>query len=220
MCCISHLKGTILMKKLRAYWLEIVFLIILVITIIASIGNFVKYVDVGKVRTLSRSEKTLELKSISEYLTEISMMGDVTAILVVKDIQGYYLEQSDIDVLKAMGFKKVDMLLEQSPHSFIGVWSDGKVLFEQIGGNEEISHGMDINNHFYMLKSATFMAGNVGYVYIDNKPYAVNNRGLNIVTIDNEDSSLIDSIDFDVFMNDVPAYRLVNNIITYVGSTR
>ena len=204
---------------LKSIWLEIIFGIFIIIAIVLSITNSVKYIPIDHGKHLQNSDIEMGNISLNEYLKKIRTM-DCTAIIAVKDIQGHYIDSNTIDELSALGFLDVSVLLNEEYHSFIGIYSAGKAVFQQIGGDEAISHVDFIKNHYITTKSATWNSGNVADIYVDDVQYSVNNRGFNIVVIDNTTDKLIDSVSYDVYAEDVPIYRLIDGNLTWIASTR
>lgn len=207
------------MKILKSVWLEIIFAILIALIIILSVRNSVHEVKIDYGKNLEQSDIQIGNMNMADYIEKIRGL-DCTAIFVVKDIQGYFISKGDVDALKSLGFDQADILLDQEYHSFIGIWSSGRVIYQCVGGNEAITYGQFLDGHYIYTKSATWSSGNTGSIYIDDVQYAVNNRGFNIVTINNADYKLIDSVAYDVYLEDVPIYRLLNGEITYIESTK
>lgn len=195
------------MKTIRRYWLELFFSVLLAVVVVASALGFVRDIPVNHGRPLKQSNQKISETKLSKYLQEIERLHDCTAILCVKDIQGYPIPEDALEELKGMGFANTATLSAKDYHSFIGIWSNGKVVYEQIGGDELITHGQYFHDHYIYVQSATFNAENVGNIYIDNIQYSVQERGLNIVVIDNKTFSLVDTINFDTFEAGAPASR-------------
>ena len=162
-------------------------------------------IDYGK--KLEQSNMKITSTQMDDYLKEIQKIKNVTTVIVVKDIQGYCLTQDIVDELENMGFDRADTLLEESYHSFIGILNNGEVVYQQIGGDENIFFGGFVDEHYVYAVSATYSTGNIGEVYVDDVSYAVNNRGFNIVTFSNEDDTLYDSVAYDAYVEGIPAYR-------------
>lgn len=208
------------MSKIKKYWLEIIFIILIAFVVIVSIRNSAKTVPLDYGKQLSNSDKELPTCNLADYIEAISNTENCIAIFAVKDIQGYYITDEDVEELKSLGFDQANTLLDEEYHSFIGIWANGKALYQAVGGDESISYGRYIGDHYLYVRSATYSAGNTGDIYIDNVQYSVNNRGINVVTIDNSDFSIIDSASFDVYVEDVPVYRIVDGQLTCIESTK
>lgn len=208
------------MKRIKSVWLETVFAVLIAIAIVLSITNSVKSISIDYGKRLEQSGVIFENRNMADYIGEIKSYGDCTAVISVKDIQGYYLSQEDVDALQSLGFDQADVLLNHEYHSFIGIWSNGSMVYQCVGGNEAVTYGDFLNDHYIYVKSATWDAGNIGDIYIDNVQYAVRGRGFNIVTIRNEDFKLMDSVNYDVYEERVPMYRLVNGEPVFIMETR
>ena len=207
------------MNKAKLYWLEIIFGALIGIVILLSITNSVKYVQIDYGKHLQSSNIEIGNLGMDEYLRKVEELKDCTAIIVVKDIQGYCTTTETIDEMKNMGFDQADVLLNKEYHSFIGIWYDGQVVHQQIGGDEAISFGQYMEaGHYVFAKSATWSSGNTGDIYIDDVQYSVNGRGYNIVILDNE-WNLIDSVSYDVYVEDIPLYRKVDGAVMLISST-
>ena len=203
---------------LKKFWLEIIFTILFVVLVYMSLGNHFPRAHIDYNKKLIQSDTTFSNVSMSEYLSEIEKINTLTTVIVVKDIQGFFIPDITINQLKHMGFDRADLLSEDLYHCFIGIWADGKVVYQQVGGDESISYGQFVGDHYILAKSATLNTGNVGEVYIDDVQYSVNNRGFNIVTIDNITNELVDSVSYDTHELGVPLYRLINGKVEMVLS--
>ncbi len=208
------------MRIIKSAWLEIIFAILIMIVIVLSIKNSVKSVTADYRKHLEQSNIDFGNRNMADYIEEIKSYGKCMAIFAVKDIQGYSLTQEDVDALQGLGFEQADILLNHEYHSFIGIWSNGEVVYQSVGGDEAITYGDFLNNHYVYVKSATLNTGNAGDIYIDDVQYSVSGRAFNIVTINNEDFKLIDSVSYDMHEEQVPMYRLADGTVTFVMATR
>ena len=195
------------MKIIRGRWLELIFAVLISSTIIASASGRVKDIPIESGRRLEPSNQKISTNDLLEYLRTIEHLYDCTVIICVKDIQGYPMPENALKELERMGFASTEALSEKVYHSFIGIWSKGEVVYEKMGGDELIEHGQYFHDHYIFVQSATFNAGNIGKIYVDNIQYSMERRGLNIVVIDNTKFELIDSINFDTFEAGAPASR-------------
>lgn len=208
------------MKMIKSAWLELIFAILISMVVVLSVKNSVKPLPIEHGKHLEQSDIGFGNQNMAAYIQEIQSFGDCTAIFVVKDIQGYFLSADDVEALKGLGFDQAGTLMNQEYHSFIGIWSAGEVAYQCVGGDEAITYGQFLNDHYVYTKSATYQFGNSGEIWIDDVQYAVNNRGFNIVTIRNSDFRLIDSVAYDVYVENVPIYRLADGAVMFVESTR
>ena len=201
-------------------WPEILCVTLLILTLFASVKNVLKPVPLsyGKELEIESSDMN-SVKNMSDYLEKQISNKDATIFIVVKDIQGYYTESDFFKTLEAAGIQQMDVLSLEEYHSFIAIISRGQVIFQKVGGDDLISNGQLIDNHYVVTRSATYNAGNVGEVYIDNVQYAVNGRGFNIVVANLAKNTLIDSVSYDVYLENIPAYRLCNGVLVELGSS-
>ena len=198
------------MMRLKKYWLEVIFGVVVTVVLYFTATNALYWaghvqIDYGK--KLKQSNIKITSTQMADYLKEIQEIQNATTVIVVKDIQGYCLNQDIVDELENMGFDQADILLEETYHSFIGIVNDGEVVYQRIGGDEHISFGGFVDKHYVYAVSATHSAGNTGEVYVDDISYAVNNRGFNIVTFSNEDDILYDSVAYDTYLEEIPICR-------------
>lgn len=208
------------MKIVKAVWIEIIFLLLMAVVIFLSISNSVKSVSIDYGKHLEQADVALGNKSFTDYIEEIKSVDNCMAIFAIKDIPGFSLTQEDIDALQKLGFNEADDLINHEYHSFIGIWSNGEVLYQCIGGDESITYKEVMSGHNIFVRSATLHAGNAADICIDYVQYSVNGRGINIVTIDNEGFKLIDSIAYDFHAEEIPIYRLVDGVNTLIAPTR
>lgn len=162
----------------------------------------------------SRKSKEVRLSkttNFDEYLFKLKELNGYTAILSVRDIQGYSLTQEQADLLKALGFDNADTLLEHEYHSFVGVIDGKTVVAQNIGngdngdGNTEY-HGM-LNDMNISVTSQTLHAGDKSSINVSGKEYSKNMRGFNIVVVDNTTGGVIDSVSFDTHVPEFTCTR-------------
>jgi len=153
----------------------------------------------------------LRLKSAKDILTyfdAICDLTDCTVYISIKDIQGYSLTEEIAEKMKKAGLDSADILLEKSYHSYIACLSNGETILEKIGNGEEPSHFEGVlNNKTVILESRTLKGGNLSSIQINGVEYSKNKRGFNIVVIDQETNQVIDSINFDTHVPEIPSYR-------------
>lgn len=207
------------MKIIKSYWLEIIFTIFVLIVIFLSITNSVHDIEIVNEKMMPQREEKIGNYDFVNYIERIKQLDNCTVVIAVKDIQGFCTSQEMADALKSLGFGQADILLDKSYHSFIGIYSNGEAVYQCVGGDEAITFGQMVGNQYIYVKSATYLAGNMAEIYVDDVSYAVNNRGFNIVVFDNKEKELIDSVAYDVYVEDIPIYRRENNEIIYAEST-
>jgi len=142
-----------------------------------------------------------------EYLRMLRDDNGYTAVISVKDIQGFCLNETETDILKSMGFDKADILRDGQYHSFIGTIEDGKMIYQQIGGDDKITYYTNVGNHEVAIESSTLNAGNTASIVVDDVERSVNGRGFNIVTIDNANGQIVDTVAFDTHVEEKTCTR-------------
>lgn len=127
--------------------------------------------------------------------TLISNKDDHTILISVKDdacagwndVNQYYFSQ-----LGLTG----DFSSSHIQQSYIGVVYNGEKLFEQWDA-APMELVTNVNKQKICISSAGFVYGDAAKITIDEVDYAVNSRGLNIVTIDNKTGKVDGSIAID-----------------------
>lgn len=152
-----------------------------------------------------------ELKSVIDletYLSLLSRANDYTILFAVKDTQGNKLNEQLIAQLEYLGFENLDALLENENHTFAGIIEEGKVMFQQMGAEDEaILYEAEMNGDFIQLESKTYQYGNLASIQINNTEYALNKRGWNIVVYDHSMHEVVDTVVFDTHDANYICYR-------------
>ena len=95
------------------------------------------------------------------------------------------LNDNDKLGLKKIGLNKIDKL--QIRGSYLAIINNNKVIAEELD-NFDVVKITDIDlpydKHLNKLTSAGYLSGNYSNIIIDNKDYSMNQKGLNIVVID------------------------------------
>jgi len=176
----------------------------------ASTGKFEEAVLHAEFKERRQEQQLLMEKSFIPYLERLSEFdkGKYSVFLAVKDIQGFALNQEMCEQLKKLGFDRADTLLEWEYHSFAGVLGDGGIVYQQVGEGDEPSRyeGM-VNGHALAIDSMTLHGGNKAYISIDGIDYSIDLRGFNIVVYDNEDGQIVDTVNFDTHIAEIPCTR-------------
>jgi len=152
-------------------------------------------------------KRICKITDINEYLDNLKELKNCSVFFAIKDIQGYSLTNDIVQNLVDMGFSNSESLLEHEYHSFLGIYSNGKVIYQNIGSNEAISYltsieGVDVN-----MKSELLDNGNMASICLNGIEYAINERGINIVVMDNSSGTIIDSVTFDTHVPEYTCYR-------------
>jgi len=208
-----------LIRVIKSIWLEVVLAIAILGVIVLSITDSIKDISIDYGKTLKQSEIQIEITGLTEYIEQLKELEDCTIFISSKDNSGYYLTSDMVDALKELGFNEVDILLDKEKHSFIGIYSDGNMIYQHIGGDEDITFGQMMDGRYVYMKSTTFEASDEGCICIDHKDYAPCKSGFNIVTIDNKKSELIDSVVYGINFENIPVYRLINGECEFMKDT-
>lgn len=157
-----------------------------------------------------KNEKELVAeKDFARYLSRVTALdpNQYTIFIAVKDTQGDMLTPAMIDQLKALGFEKADMLLEQAYHGFLGLLA-GEKRYESISDNEKRLHYETVlEGQTIHMDSQTAHNGNLASICLGTNEYAKNTRGFNIVVIDRKDGEIVDSVAFDTNAEGIPCHR-------------
>lgn len=159
---------------------------------------------------------------ISDSLSDIRTIDDIneyfdyligkncTVFIAVQDIPGFWLTEETVNKMKQLGFSdEINTLLQKEYHSFIGIVDQGRIITEQIGGDEYITYYGEgkIDGHNVWMESGTWNYGNIAVINIYNGYYSAHGRGLNIVVWDHEAGRVIDSVAFDTHTEEMPCTR-------------
>lgn len=151
----------------------------------------------------------IEKSNIEDYIDALNKLKNkkYAIVLSVKDIQGYFLNDSIIRKLKELGFLNADILLEKNYHSFIGTIGLENHPTELYGGDEAIQYSGEIDGRNVLVESKTLNTGNESKIVIGNTDYSKNFRGLNFVVIDKENGEIVDTVAFDTHVPEWTCFR-------------
>ncbi len=200
-------------------WLELLFGLLLAGLVVLCLTDSIREAELDYGNRLHEGGPELGTVGMDEYLDRIRELRDCTAVITVKDIGGYCTPPEALRALKDLGFDRADELGATGYRSFIGIWSDGEMLYQEIGENRASAWGQYVGGQYVYAFSATWGTGNLGEIFVNQVQYAVNNRGYNIVVFDHRNRTLIDSVAYDVYVPDVPVYRLVDGEPALIAST-
>ncbi len=155
------------------------------------------YTDDGQVSLVyyfDKDNRKLEAGSgfLHEYLQALKERN-VSIFIVAKDEASGYITETICKDMKALGFDSD--LRGQYRKSYYAVSTPEKTtdeISEELLCYDGITGGVS-----YSLTSAGWLVGNRCSIEIDGKEYAKNVRGLNIVVMNNETQTVIESIAFD-----------------------
>lgn len=151
------------------------------------------------------NEKFVYITNLSTYLDHLQNAGkDYTAIISVRDEAVMNLDDELRNKLRQLGFTSNFSVENAYQNSFIGIWQDGKVIYENLSkGSDDPEQdvlefkGIMPDGMKYYVKSAGNKVGNESSIVIDGVQMSKNGRGMNIVIYDSRHKRVIDSIVFD-----------------------
>ena len=150
------------------------------------------------------------IASPEEYLSAASADSGNVIFVTVKDDASNALTDDQKAAFAGMGLTQFADI--GYPKAYLAVIDDGEVVYEKIeadmdGGDEEkhknagtltydgrLSDGVK-----FWISSSGYYAGNRASCIIDEKEYAVNNRGLNFVVYNKDTHEIVDSTCFDTY---------------------
>ena len=134
-------------------------------------------------------EKVLEMKR-----------DDYLVIIAVKDIIGDYVSDEMAAWMQSLGLEK--NLQGYGWNAYIAVVDGGEVLYEELEETEDLPllyTDKTATGHTISVVSKPFACGNEVRIIIDDRDYAVNSRGINIIVYDRALNSVIDTAAVDTF---------------------
>lgn len=138
-------------------------------------------------------------KGFIQYIRLLAELKNSTIVLAVKDTIGFSVQSDGYAVLSLLGLSKLDSKNKMSNHwkGYIAVIENGKLLFEEIGGvHWPVWFKGNVNGLDLDVVSAPLHGGNTASIWINDKEYSVDTRGLNIVVV-SVDGNVRDSVAFD-----------------------
>lgn len=150
----------------------------------------------------------LELEQ--DFITYINMLkkeqADKLIFIVASDEMTVGLNEADINALHLLGLQTDFMNAVQ--YSYIAVIDDGKVQYEALSNRPLYYKGIcSQSQKEFELYSSGWWTSSRASIKLDNKEYAINYRGLNIVVYDCNLDLLLDSVVFDTWSDVHTAIR-------------
>lgn len=145
-----------------------------------------------------RKVALLELEQ--DFYTYINLLSetykDNTVFIAASDDMISGLNGREMDILKTLGLR-IDFS-EAYRNSYIAVIEDGMVKYEASSNRSLDYTGIcDKSGKNYSLHSDGWWTGSSASIKLDDKEYAVNHRGMNIVVYDGGRGLVLDSVAFD-----------------------
>lgn len=135
------------------------------------------------------------IDDIYDYLDAIDN-DRYTVFMSVKDDSSYSMNETIVNAMSKLGLRTD--LRGRFRESYYAVIEEGNVLYEQCAdGPLEYVGSIRKGRTMFKIISEGSAVGNSSSICIEGRELSVNSRGLNIVVIDNESCSVIDSVCFD-----------------------
>lgn len=147
-------------------------------------------------------EMLAETSDFCVYLDLLKMMlSDYLIILSVKDTPGNKLNSEILKKIHDMGFCSFTKELWRM---YIGISNKGNIICDAV--SKEPEERMDYDGQSaevnISVSSEAWRKGNSCKIVIDDKDFAVNKRGINLVVYDIDNHRLVDSVCYDAHVNE------------------
>lgn len=118
-------------------------------------------------------------------------------VFSVKDESGGAVTNEIINALKNFGLKEnlYDAGLRKS---YIAVLNETDLMYEEIG-DEILSYDNELSGVLLHVESVNFNGGNYAVIQVNGIDYSVNGQGLNIVVLDKNEKTVVDSVSFNTY---------------------
>ena len=166
-------------------------------------GTNIKYRTLFDVAfaTMANAKFAEYLKKVDDYNIYFELLPQITrrylVILTVKDTPGEHMPKA---VLKAIIDSRFSGFRTNLWRTYVGIIAQDKVICNKYAEGEQKcfytynSMGGDLS---IMASSEPWRNGNKTDIIINDKNYALNHRGVNIVVYDLNDKKVIDRVSFD-----------------------
>ena len=142
------------------------------------------------------NEAALKYKELSDYLTVLGSLEDITVLIGIKDEAAKGLDLKTVEAFKNLGLECT--LFGKEGSSYLAVSGGGKRL-ENAAIHELKYSGTFKDGTGYEIISGAIKYGNVCSITVGGEEYALNKRGFNIVVYDEKEGKVIDSRVYDVY---------------------
>ena len=119
------------------------------------------------------------------------------------------MNNEDYDLLKQLNLDYIDS--GKYMDSYVAIISKGELIYEAVSSNK-IDKEIEINGKSIHITSAGWIAGYSSSIDIEDVTYGMGYEGLNFVVIDNDTGMIIDTVNFDTYLNEKPCSRITSNI--------
>lgn len=133
-----------------------------------------------------------------EYLQKLVRdYKDKTIFITVKDDIGGCIDDEDRTALKVLGLQTD--FSDVFRHSYLAIIESGNISYEALSNRYlSYSNNLAMSGISYKLISSNWHTNSNASIMIDNKEYAINQRGMNIVVYDEENKMVLDRVCFDL----------------------
>lgn len=143
----------------------------------------------------------------NEYLTLLNENKEDLAIFICARGESFEgLQENDVNQLKALNCT-IDFDETNSENSYIAVIDEGKLTYEEVSEDELTTKYTLDNGNVMKLRSNGDDEENKASMTMDDREYAINGDGLNIVIYDKESELVIDSVSFNTHSSEKKWYR-------------
>ena len=143
-------------------------------------------------------------KNAEKYLILLAARDDMSTGLSAEDILSLHELGLQADFISHPGQRE----------AYLAVIDGGEILYEA-ASNRTLEYDTQVNGNMNLhLGSAGWMTGAKAEIRIDEKEYAVNGVGMNIVVVDRSTGNVVDSVSFNTYAKDHTCKR--NNSMTYL----
>lgn len=140
----------------------------------------------------------VKINNIKEYLDELNRIKrNYLIVMVVRDTPGSKMGDDELNKIHELGFT---MFSNKLWMMYIGIIYQGNIYVNLCGREKKdaLFLQLKLGNHLNLeLSSQAWRNGDSCCVKINSVDYAVNLRGINIVTYDDVNSILLDTIGYD-----------------------
>ncbi len=148
------------------------------------------------------------ISDINNYLDALYLLRFSLIIIVsVKDTCGFYNDNETLTRLKRLGFESFPSKLQ---NVYLGIMINNMKFLDKSGEPQDF---LEFNNSLFgmvfHIVSSSFINGNTSMIEVNSIDYSLNDRGINIVVIDSQTRSVIDSVSYDSHLMDYLKHRAI-----------
>lgn len=138
-----------------------------------------------------------ETTDIYQYLDLLKTMSEhYLIVLSVRDTPGNQLADEIIEKIHMIGFINFSRELWRM---YVGVSNKGEIICDTLSDKSEepVNYSGSVKNISLSVSSMAWREGNICKIVLNDRDYALNKRGINLVVYDIDANRLIDSISYD-----------------------